>query len=189
MMVSASPSMVARSSLEEMLDSLRRRDEAEKPKEVPPALPSRPTSKARLPSARRSLPNNFSVEKLDKSPEWAPSPSVNKRKERDSVGGKRCNFGVKRTEKDVDSPYIASESVEELPSRQKVAKSDCDDNVGYFIKKKPLGLLLLLEEESSFPEATDLTLADKFKQQLKENSCFKAERRGFFSIHHHAGEN
>ncbi|KAL6179474.1 hypothetical protein ACLB2K_050989 [Fragaria x ananassa] len=42
----------------------------------------------------------------------------------------------KRTEKDVDSPVIASEEEEELPSRQKVAKSDCDDNVGYFIKKK-----------------------------------------------------
>ncbi|KAH0986756.1 hypothetical protein GBA52_013933 [Prunus armeniaca] len=44
MMVSASPSLIARSSLEEMLDSLRRRDEGEKPKELPPALPARPTS-------------------------------------------------------------------------------------------------------------------------------------------------
>ncbi|XP_062018442.1 myosin-2 isoform X1 [Rosa rugosa] len=133
MMVSASPSMVARSSLEEMLDSLRRRDEAEKPKELPPALPSRPTSKARLPSARRSLPNNFNAETLIRSPEWAPS--VNKRKERDS-GVKRCNnFGVKKTEKDaVESPYVASE--EQLQSRQKVAKSDWGDNVAYFIMKK-----------------------------------------------------
>lgn len=132
MMVSASPSMVARSSLEEMLDSLRRRDEAEKPKELPPALPARPTSKARLPSARRSLPNNFNAETLEGSPEWAPS--VNKRKDRD-LGFKRCNFGIKKTEKDrhVESPYIASE---EFQSRPKIAKSDWDDNVGYFIKKK-----------------------------------------------------
>ncbi|KAL6179233.1 hypothetical protein ACLB2K_050749 [Fragaria x ananassa] len=102
--------------------------------------PSRPTSKARLPSARCSLPNNFSVEKLDKSPEWAPSPSLNKRKERASVGGKRCNFGVKRTEKDVDSPVIASEEEEELPSRQKVAKSDCDDNKLKVWCRLPTGL-------------------------------------------------
>ncbi|KAI0507448.1 hypothetical protein KFK09_013573 [Dendrobium nobile] len=52
--------MVVRSSLEEMLESLQRRDE--KPKNVPPALPSRPTSRGRLPSARRSLPVNFKVE-------------------------------------------------------------------------------------------------------------------------------
>ncbi|KAJ0751279.1 putative myosin ATPase [Helianthus annuus] len=48
-MISASPNSIARSSLEEMLDSLRRRDEAEHSRDLPPALPSRPTSKARLP--------------------------------------------------------------------------------------------------------------------------------------------
>ncbi|KAI7728978.1 hypothetical protein M8C21_025425 [Ambrosia artemisiifolia] len=48
-MISASPHSIARSSLEEMLDSLRRRDEGEHSKDLPPALPSRPTSKARLP--------------------------------------------------------------------------------------------------------------------------------------------
>ncbi|KAL5730045.1 hypothetical protein ACHQM5_002919 [Ranunculus cassubicifolius] len=48
-----------RSSLEEMLEMIKRRDE--KPKDVPPALPVRPLSKARLPSARRSLPINFKV--------------------------------------------------------------------------------------------------------------------------------
>jgi myosin-5 len=81
------------------------------------------------------LPNNFSAETLDGSPEWAPS--VNKRKDRD-MGFKRCNFGVKKTEKDrnVESPYIASE---EFQSRPKIAKSDWDDNVGYFIKKVILG--------------------------------------------------
>ncbi|MCI05310.1 myosin-2-like, partial [Trifolium medium] len=30
-----------------MLDSLRRRDEEEKPKDLPPALPSRPMSRGR----------------------------------------------------------------------------------------------------------------------------------------------
>lgn len=44
-----SPNSIARSSLEEMLESIRRRDETEQSKDLPPALPSRPTSKARLP--------------------------------------------------------------------------------------------------------------------------------------------
>jgi hypothetical protein len=43
-----------KSSMEAMLDSLMRRDE--KPRDVPPALPPRPPSRGRLPSARRSLP-------------------------------------------------------------------------------------------------------------------------------------
>ncbi|KAG6607855.1 Myosin-2, partial [Cucurbita argyrosperma subsp. sororia] len=59
MMLSPSPSTIARSSLEEMLDSLRRRDEIDKPKDAPPALPSRPTSKARTPPVGRALPVNF----------------------------------------------------------------------------------------------------------------------------------
>ncbi|GAB4835200.1 hypothetical protein Ancab_000109 [Ancistrocladus abbreviatus] len=50
---------MASSSLEEMLESLRQRQE--KRKELPPALPARPNSRARLPSARRSLPVNFGL--------------------------------------------------------------------------------------------------------------------------------
>lgn len=58
-MLSVSPSNGGRSSLEEMLESIKRRDE--QPKDIPPALPTRPLSKARLPSARRSLPVNFKI--------------------------------------------------------------------------------------------------------------------------------
>lgn len=50
----------ARSSLEEMLESLRREEESQSPGDLPPALPPRPkaTSRARLPSPKRrpSLP-------------------------------------------------------------------------------------------------------------------------------------
>nr|CAD1829277.1 unnamed protein product [Ananas comosus var. bracteatus] len=49
-----------KSSLEVMLDTIRQRDE--QPKDVPPALPARPTSRGRLPSARRSLPVGFKLE-------------------------------------------------------------------------------------------------------------------------------
>ncbi|XP_048420103.1 myosin-2 isoform X3 [Pyrus x bretschneideri] len=134
MMVSVSPSMIARSSLEEMLESLQRRDMGEKPKELPPALPARPPSKARLPSARRSMPNNFRVENAEGSLECLPS--LNKRKEGD-LGFKAGHFGVKKTENDqtVESPYGGS--LEDCRTRpEKIAKSDCDDNIGYFIKKK-----------------------------------------------------
>ncbi|XP_008345271.1 myosin-2-like isoform X3 [Malus domestica] len=134
MMASASPSMIARSSLEEMLESLQRRDTVEKPKELPPALPARPPSKARLPSARRSMPNNFRVEDAEGSLECLPS--LNKRKEGD-LGFKAGHFGVKKTENDqtVESPYGGSP--EDSGTRpEKIAKSDCDDNIGYFIKKK-----------------------------------------------------
>nr|KYP58834.1 Myosin-J heavy chain [Cajanus cajan] len=67
MLSSASMSSLTRSSLEEMLESLRRRDEEEKPKDKPPALPSRPPSRARLPSARR-LPNSFKVDDCEAPP-------------------------------------------------------------------------------------------------------------------------
>ncbi|XP_062187269.1 myosin-1-like isoform X2 [Phragmites australis] len=55
-------------------------------------------------------------------------------------------------------------------------------------EKKPLGLLSLLDEESTFPKATDLSFADKLKQQLSGNSCFKGEQEGGFKICHYAGE-
>lgn len=56
------------------------------------------------------------------------------------------------------------------------------------ILQKPIGLISLLDEESNFPKATDLTFANKLKQHLNCNSCFKGERSGAFSIRHYAGE-
>ncbi|XP_074311049.1 myosin-2-like [Silene latifolia] len=55
-------------------------------------------------------------------------------------------------------------------------------------EKKPLGLLSLLDEESNFPKATDLTFAHKLEQHLSSNSCFKGRRDGAFSISHYAGQ-
>nr|XP_029116747.1 myosin-1 isoform X3 [Elaeis guineensis] len=55
-------------------------------------------------------------------------------------------------------------------------------------EKKPLGLLSLLDEESTFPKATDLTFANKLKQHLTGSTCFKGERGGAFKICHYAGE-
>ncbi|KAJ4745293.1 Myosin-2 [Rhynchospora pubera] len=55
-------------------------------------------------------------------------------------------------------------------------------------EKKPLGLFSLLDEESTFPKATDLTFANKITEHLNSNPCFKAERGGTFGICHYAGE-
>ncbi|KAJ7948588.1 myosin 2 [Quillaja saponaria] len=153
MMLSASPTTLARSSLEEMLDSLRRRDEEDKPKDLPPALPARPTSRARLPSTRRSFPNNVKVVDGDgvtgSSACGLNGKEDTKRKEND-LGFKRGSFGNKKMKKDIESPYVvASEEKKTLQSEApvsgsappvasslKIKEPDWDDNVGYFIKKK-----------------------------------------------------
>lgn len=57
-----------------------------------------------------------------------------------------------------------------------------------YIMQKPLGLMSLLDEESNFPKATDLTFASKLEQHLSSNSSFKGGRDGAFSIHHYAGQ-
>ncbi|KAK7272499.1 hypothetical protein RJT34_29126 [Clitoria ternatea] len=137
MMLSATTSALARSSLEEMLESLRKRDEEQKPKDLPPALPARPTSRARLPPARRSLP--FKVDD-----------------ENGEMGHRRKgSFAGKKIKLNVESPYVvkSEENVNEQLSPGPVPTSNTtdssiageapppsgeleDDNVVYFIKKK-----------------------------------------------------
>ncbi|KAH1221603.1 Myosin-2 [Glycine max] len=137
MVLSASPCSLARSSLEEMLDSLRRRDEEEEKKDSPPALPARPASRARLPPARRSLPNNFRVGGSQRV--IAPENGVGTNGESDlkenDLGQKRRRncFERKRMNKDVESPYVALSSSD---SSGMVWELDDDDNISYFIKKK-----------------------------------------------------
>ncbi|KAJ1400149.1 P-loop containing nucleoside triphosphate hydrolase [Sesbania bispinosa] len=69
----------------------------------------------------------------------------------------------------------------------KVEFEDNQDCLNLF-EKKPLGLLSLLDEESTFPNGTDLTFANKLKQHLNSNSCFKGERDKAFTVCHYAGE-
>ncbi|KAI3457512.1 hypothetical protein Pfo_014175 [Paulownia fortunei] len=153
-MLSISPNSLARSSLEEMLDSLRRRDENEKPKDMPPALPARPkpTSRARLPSAKRPLPSSFEIGES----ETAQSSSNCSVKKEDSKGLRRNSFGSKKVKEmePGESPYLMAASNKkghdpksEEKDNAKLAnsppgslprfsESEWDDNVGYFIKKK-----------------------------------------------------
>ncbi|KAK4743021.1 hypothetical protein SAY87_001022 [Trapa incisa] len=70
------------------------------------------------------------------------------------------------------------------------ARVDFEDNQDCLnlFEKKPLGLLSLLDEESKFPNATDLTFANKLKQHLHSNSCFRGDRGKSFTVNHYAGE-
>lgn len=54
--------------------------------------------------------------------------------------------------------------------------------------QKPLGLQSLLDEESTFPNGTDLSFANKLKQHLSANPCFQGEREKAFTVRHYAGE-
>ncbi|GAU39179.1 hypothetical protein TSUD_372790 [Trifolium subterraneum] len=127
MVLSASSCSLTRSSLEEMLESLRRMDEEqEKKKDLPPALPSRPASKARLPRARRSLPNNFKVENgfID-NVESKRKEILTSTSECSEYMRSDSSFGRKRVKKDVvESPYVAA--IPELDG----------DTISYFIKMK-----------------------------------------------------
>ncbi|XP_041705844.2 unconventional myosin-IXAa [Coregonus clupeaformis] len=69
---------------------------------------------------------------------------------------------------------------------------DYIDNTGCInlISKKPTALLHLLDEESSFPQASNQTLLDKFKRQHEGNSYieFPAVMEPVFIICHYAGK-
>lgn len=147
-----SPNSMARSSLEEMLDSLRRRDENEKPKDMPPALPARPklTSRARLPSSKRQLPTSFEAGETNEADMLT---TVNKGEQ--SLKGYRghSSFGSKKAKakEPRESPYdmvtekkeceerLEKEGGAKLANSQPVSpprfrETEWDDNIGYFIK-------------------------------------------------------
>ncbi|KAJ1381655.1 P-loop containing nucleoside triphosphate hydrolase [Sesbania bispinosa] len=175
MMLSASPSTLARSSLEEMLESLRRRDEEEKPKDLPPALPARPTSRARLPSARRSLPNSLKVDGGN---------------EKGKGHKRKGSFGHKKMKMDLESPYVAEseEKISERSSPGPVSTSAEDsaasvappsreledDNVAYFIKRQPKGRWELGKIQSTSGEEALVSLSDGNIMQVARTELLPA---------------
>ncbi|XP_071730168.1 myosin-2-like [Rutidosis leptorrhynchoides] len=128
-MISASPSLVVRSSLEEMLDSLQRNEDVGKNSvDLPPALPSRPASKARLP--KRPVPAMFGV-----------SPEVEKYRKQD------VNFDRKKVACGGESPYTMAAVHKSRMSENggaglatpppPAADSGWDNNsIDYYIKKQ-----------------------------------------------------
>lgn len=103
----------ARSSLEEMLDSLRREEEIQTPTGLPPALPPRPkaTPRARLPSVKRPLPMSSGAGEMGPAP--SSSNCCVNGEEREGQRG-NC-VGAKKVKKieDWESPYVAAAVEEE----------------------------------------------------------------------------
>ena len=119
--VMAPAAATEKSSLEVLLETIKKRDE--QPKDAPPALPARPTCRGRLPSTRRpSLPAGFKLENgmatvaavesalVDKKPDVKKEISGLETKEDKPVKG--CIFGTKRkfhnSEVLEESPYVES---------------------------------------------------------------------------------
>ncbi|KAG4166600.1 hypothetical protein ERO13_A13G143500v2 [Gossypium hirsutum] len=128
-----SPTTLARSSLEEMLESLRLRDNSDRPKDLPPALPSRPPSRARIRSGRWSAQPNFNTDSNSES------GGEGQRKENE-LRVKRNTFWNKKRRKDVNvnSPYnvVAVEGIEGEERMEEKGILEGSDNIGYFIEKK-----------------------------------------------------
>ena len=117
--VMAPAAATEKSSLEVLLETIKKRDE--QPKDAPPALPARPTCRGRLPSTRRpSLPAGFKLENdmatvvametvpVDKKPDVEKEISGLETKEDKPVKGHI--FGTKRkfhnSEVLEESPYV-----------------------------------------------------------------------------------
>jgi myosin V len=110
-----------KSSLEVLLETIKKRDE--QPKDTPPALPARPTCRGRLPTSRRpSLPSGFKLDNglakeaaaatmpVDKKSDVDKDIAVLEAKEEKAVKG--CIFGAKRKFSSAEvldeSPYVAN---------------------------------------------------------------------------------
>ncbi|XP_031741489.1 myosin-1 isoform X2 [Cucumis sativus] len=100
------------------------------------------------------------------------------------------NYANERLQQHFNRHLFKLEQEEYIQDGIDWAKVDFDDNQDCLslFEKKPLGLLSLLDEESTFPNGTDLTFANKLKQHLGPNSSFRGERGKAFTVCHYAGE-
>lgn len=100
------------------------------------------------------------------------------------------NYANERLQQHFNRHLFKLEQEEYIQDGIDWAKVDFEDNKDCLnlFEKKPLGLLSLLDEESTFPNGTDLTFANKLKQHLNSNSCFRGERDKSFTVSHYAGE-
>lgn len=125
----ASPSIV-RSSLEVMLDSIRMKEE--QPKDLPPALPVRPTSRGRLPTSKRSVAINLKVGQ-SASEEFLKSHAKRDRENEEKMrgGDKEVVFRsgifdrekVRKLELPEESPYVKMTKLENYGKKAEVNDS------------------------------------------------------------------
>lgn len=100
------------------------------------------------------------------------------------------NYANERLQQHFNRHLFKLEQEEYIQDGIDWAKVDFEDNQDCLnlFEKKPLGLLSLLDEESTFPNGTDLTFANKLKQHLHSNSYFRGDRGKAFTVCHYAGE-
>ncbi|XP_017971224.1 PREDICTED: myosin-1 isoform X1 [Theobroma cacao] len=100
------------------------------------------------------------------------------------------NYANERLQQHFNRHLFKLEQEEYIQDGIDWAKVDFDDNQDCLnlFEKKPLGLLSLLDEESTFPNGSDFTFANKLKQHLNSNPCFRGEREKAFTVSHFAGE-
>lgn len=143
-------STAAGSSLEDLLDSLVRRN-CPKPKDMPPALPARPTSRTRLPSNRRAaLPEIVEAVMELSSLHHSDSKGSSKWK---SIGVKKVNqvkedeslyptaasdestSGEKLYPTAGSDESTSGEKLASSPPGSSFRESDWHENMEYFIKE------------------------------------------------------
>ncbi|CAI0444103.1 unnamed protein product [Linum tenue] len=110
--------------------------------------------------------------------------------ERNSFEEFCINYANERLQQHFNRHLFKLEQEEYIQDGIDWTKVDFEDNKDCLnlYEKKPLGLLSLLDEESTFPNGTDLTFANKLKQHLQSNSCFRGDRGKAFTVSHYAGE-
>ncbi|VFQ66797.1 unnamed protein product [Cuscuta campestris] len=110
--------------------------------------------------------------------------------ERNSFEQFCINYANERLQQHFNRHLFKLEQEEYIQDGIDWTKVDFDDNKDCLnlFEKKPLGLLTLLDEESTFPNGTDMTFANKLKKHLSSNPCFKGDREKSFTVCHYAGE-
>lgn len=110
--------------------------------------------------------------------------------ERNSFEQFCINYANERLQQHFNRHLFKLEQEEYIQDGIDWTKVDFDDNQDCLnlFEKKPLGLLSLLDEESTFPNGTDMSFANKLKQHLNSNLCFRGERGKAFTVCHYAGE-
>ncbi|CAN4123715.1 unnamed protein product [Withania somnifera] len=110
--------------------------------------------------------------------------------ERNSFEQFCINYANERLQQHFNRHLFKLEQEEYIQDGIDWTKVDFDDNQDCLnlFEKKPLGLLSLLDEESTFPNGTDMSFANKLKQHLSSNLCFRGERGKAFTVSHYAGE-
>ncbi|KAF8097294.1 hypothetical protein N665_0291s0003 [Sinapis alba] len=100
------------------------------------------------------------------------------------------NYANERLQQHFNRHLFKLEQEEYIQDGIDWTRVDFEDNQNCLslFEKKPLGLLSLLDEESTFPNGTDLTFNNKLKEHLSANSCFRGDRGKAFTVSHYAGE-